>query len=33
MAALGGLVVSVLATGLTGHSVAGSNPTEDDGSL
>jgi hypothetical protein len=28
-AALGGLVVSVLATGPTGYSVAGSNPTED----
>jgi hypothetical protein len=27
VAALGGLVVSVLATGPTGHSVAGSNPT------
>jgi hypothetical protein len=26
-------VVSVLATGLTGHSVAGSNPTEDGGFL
>jgi hypothetical protein len=33
MAALGGLVVSVLATGPTGHSVAGSNPTEDGGIL
>jgi hypothetical protein len=31
LAALGGLVVSVLATGPTGHSVAGSNPTEDGG--
>jgi hypothetical protein len=31
--ALGGLVVSVLATGPTGYSVAGSNPTEDDGFL
>jgi hypothetical protein len=29
--ALGGLVVSVLATGPTGYSVAGSNPTEDGG--
>jgi hypothetical protein len=32
-AALGGLVVSVLATGPTGLSVAGSNPTEDGGIL
>jgi hypothetical protein len=31
--ALGGLVVSVLATGPTGYSVAGSNPTEDGGFL
>jgi hypothetical protein len=30
---LGGLVVSVLAPGPTGHSVAGSNPTEDGGFL
>jgi hypothetical protein len=30
---LGGLVVSVLATGLTGYSVAGSSPTEDGGFL
>jgi hypothetical protein len=30
-AALGGLVVSLLATGPTGHSVAGSSPTEDGG--
>jgi hypothetical protein len=31
--ALGGLVVSVLATGPTRHSVAGSNTTEDGGFL
>jgi hypothetical protein len=31
--ALGGLVVSVLATGHMGHSVAGSNPTEGGGFL
>jgi hypothetical protein len=31
--ALGGLVVSVLATGPTGHSAAVSNPTEDGGFL
>jgi hypothetical protein len=31
--ALGGLVVSVLVTGPTGYSVAGSNPTEDGGFL
>jgi hypothetical protein len=30
---LGGLAVSVLATGPTGHSVAGSSPTEDGGFL
>jgi hypothetical protein len=30
-AALGGLVVSVLATGPTGYSVEGSNPTKDGG--
>jgi hypothetical protein len=33
LAALGGLVVSVLATGPTGYSVAGSNPTKDGGFL
>jgi hypothetical protein len=33
IAALGGLVVSVLATGPTGCSVAGSNPTKDSGFL
>jgi hypothetical protein len=33
LAALGGLVVSVLATGPTGHSVADSNPTEGGGFL
>jgi hypothetical protein len=33
MAALGGPVVSVVATGPTGHSVAGSNPTEGGGIL
>jgi hypothetical protein len=33
LTALGGLVVSVLATGPTRHSVAGSNPTEDGGIL
>jgi hypothetical protein len=32
-AALGGLVVSVLATEPTGYSVAGSSPTEDGGIL
>jgi hypothetical protein len=31
LTALGGLVVSVLATGPKGYSVAGSNPTEDGG--
>jgi hypothetical protein len=31
--ALGGLVVSVLATGPTGYSVAGSNPTQGSGFL
>jgi hypothetical protein len=31
--AFGGLVVSVLAIGPTGYSVAGSNPTEDAGFL
>jgi hypothetical protein len=33
LTALGGLVVSVLATGPMGHSVAGSNPAEDGGFL
>jgi hypothetical protein len=33
VAARGGLVVSVLATGPTGYSVVGSNPTEDGGFL
>jgi hypothetical protein len=32
-AAIGDLVVSVLATGPTGHSVVGSNPTEGGGFL